>query len=491
MRETNVIHVLLVVVRRGVRQAGARVVRHHVEIVAHLVLLRPADVGVKRRAKHLFLRPRLAGVLGIPVEELGIVAAGIVPRVEPDDVDSPVRGDRHGAEPLVGTGARILIDALRGAPRLPTVRAAGEHDVTRVRGRVARHRAAHVDVAVGRAVRMIGGDPHLPQQAAGVRTAGIHQAAVQIRRRGQVPHDRLTGVLGAGRSDDGVRVAANEQLTVRPDRERAPLRAARNGDARLVGLSAVGRTSEVAGVANAPRPRPIRVDVALPDTLGLVDDHPLLVTTVSVGAAIPRRATVGGFEDVTPVVGTLEGQAVVIEVALHVGIEHRVGAEHAGLDLAGESPALPAVGGVAPPSLAKIAADRVELPPADAHAARVRHVDRDRRLVGGVTDDVVAVLVHVDLHADVPVPLNAGTGCSRLPLARGRHVRVLRRFQMADLVRRSGDLIGLLSLSQAHRCDHHDDGGDLEHCAGHLAYPPSGSAGVPPAIRAESPQWRN
>lgn len=50
--------------------------------------------------------------------------------------------------------------------------------------------------------------------------------------------------------------------------------------------------------------------------------------------------------------------------------------------------------------LAEVGTDRIELPPGDDDVVRIRRVDGDRRLICGVSDDVVAELVDIDLHAD-------------------------------------------------------------------------------------------
>ncbi|MHC4776784.1 MAG: hypothetical protein ACYTBR_16180 [Planctomycetota bacterium] len=67
------IDVLLAVERRGVGEARFGVLRDHVVVIAELVLLRPADMAVERRAGLDVGRPRLPGVGGIRVVQLGDV----------------------------------------------------------------------------------------------------------------------------------------------------------------------------------------------------------------------------------------------------------------------------------------------------------------------------------------------------------------------------------------------------------------------------------
>ena len=67
-----------------------------------------------------------------------------------------------------------------------------------------------------------------------------------------------------------------------------------------------------------------------------------------------------------------------------------------------------AVGAPAPTALPEVRRDAVELPPADRHSERGVRVDRDRRLVGRIADDVEAARIDVDLDADEAVPLDLG-----------------------------------------------------------------------------------
>src|SRR5439155_1857810 len=82
-----------------------------------------------------------------------------------------------------------------------------------------------------------------------------------------------------------------------------------------------------------------------------------------------------------------------------IGVQDRVAAEDIILEHAGEGPGGAAVAGISPSGLPKIGRNAVELPPADYHLAVVCWVHGDRRLVGGVSGDVLPAPVDINLMA--------------------------------------------------------------------------------------------
>ncbi len=94
------------------------------------------------------------------------------------------------------------------------------------------------------------------------------------------------------------------------------------------------------------------------------------------------------------------GEAVIIEIAFRVHIQNRIGAELPRIDHAGEGPGFAAVFGISEAGLPEIAADVVELPPADNHAIRIGGIDSDGRFVGRIVVNVVAVFIHVYLGGE-------------------------------------------------------------------------------------------
>src|SRR5262249_49905769 len=120
----------------------------------------------------------------------------------------------------------------------------------------------------------------------------------------------------------------------------------------------------------------------------------------------------------------LNGYAHEEEVPERVEAEDGVAMEHARGDLACV-PGQAAVGGVSDTGLSKGGLDGVELTPTDRHPARVGGIDGDRRLVGGVAEDVGAV--RIDVH------LNAGEAAERDDRRRRRAVRDRRRMNGGTL----------------------------------------------------------
>ena len=64
---------------------------------------------------------------------------------------------------------------------------------------------------------------------------------------------------------------------------------------------------------------------------------------------------------------------------------------------AGESPRGPAITGVCPARLPEIGSNTVKLPPPDGHAVVIGRIDANRRFIGGIVSNVVAVGIDVDL----------------------------------------------------------------------------------------------
>ena len=122
-----------------------------------------------------------------------------------------------------------------------------------------------------------------------------------------------------------------------------------SGTRRSKVTPAVGRAGEVVCRPHAAEGRvPGGVDVAVADAAGAVDRHPLLVAAAGVDG--PLQVMPPSVERKTSAAKLPPGdaEAVVVEVALRVDVEHRVGAEDAGLEDAGEGPGAAAVGRCTP-----------------------------------------------------------------------------------------------------------------------------------------------
>ncbi len=105
-----------------------------------------------------------------------------------------------------------------------------------------------------------------------------------------------------------------------------------------------------------------------------------------------------GAPDVAAIV--VHQQAEIEESAGLVGVGYRVAAENIVLQNAGERPMHAGIGAVAIAGLPEVRCIGVKLPPTDGYFVAVGRVDRNRRLVRGVADDVVPLRIDVDLIAD-------------------------------------------------------------------------------------------
>ena len=81
-----------------------------------------------------------------------------------------------------------------------------------------------------------------------------------------------------------------------------------------------------------------------------------------------------------------------------IGLCHRVAAEDVVFQDTGEGPGCAAVGRVTPAALPEVGGNVVELSPGDCHLVAVCGVNRDRALVRGVADDILAIRIDVDLE---------------------------------------------------------------------------------------------
>ena len=120
-----------------------------------------------------------------PAPSLGFVAPGAVLAGEYAGAKTA-----HAAEAkidlLVDHGVRPFIDLTQPVGVLaPYV----DH-VERIGVRAAVDRGEHVDVAAGRPVRVVDGDPVLPQQSRGVRSGADLEAAVEVDRAAEIPRGR-------------------------------------------------------------------------------------------------------------------------------------------------------------------------------------------------------------------------------------------------------------------------------------------------------------
>src|SRR5438105_8109594 len=77
--------------------------------------------------------------------------------------------------------------------------------------------------------------------------------------------------------------------------------------------------------------------------------------------------------------------------------QDRVAAKDVVFQDAGKSPPAPAVTGICPARLPEIGSNTVKLPPCDGHAVVIGRIHANGRFVRGISSNVVAVGIHVEL----------------------------------------------------------------------------------------------
>ena len=79
-------------VKRGrIRYVATRIIRYDRNVIADLILIRPAFGGIKRLTDHHVGRPGRAAVCAIGIEQLREKVPGVIPCVVP-----------HGIKPSIG-----------------------------------------------------------------------------------------------------------------------------------------------------------------------------------------------------------------------------------------------------------------------------------------------------------------------------------------------------------------------------------------------------
>jgi hypothetical protein len=229
--------------RGGVGDVTASLVGNDSDVIADLILVRPAFLRVERIAHRHIWRPSNAGVSAVGVEKLRIeivrVSVVIPYRVEP-----AIGRDSECAEPMPLARVTIVVDRHRRAEGCTAVGAAGKHHIGRAPAEGLNARQ-HVNVIVRRGTRMIHCKKSLPIQAAWVDPAA-NQVATHINRSDLIKNRDLVSKLRiAGTRAPKVRsFAADVQIAVAIYVKRSVYRLVRDIDRALPCDSGIGRTVE-------------------------------------------------------------------------------------------------------------------------------------------------------------------------------------------------------------------------------------------------------
>src|SRR5205085_1923180 len=130
-------------------------------VVTHLILVRITEKRVERSAGRDVRRPGVASVSAVGVEQLGVGVVRGISSIEPNHINSAVRCNCRGAEPMPFLGIRrIIIDPSWGRKGLAAIGALSEHDVAGAYPGIS-YTGDHVDIVIRAAARVIEGEEDL------------------------------------------------------------------------------------------------------------------------------------------------------------------------------------------------------------------------------------------------------------------------------------------------------------------------------------------
>ena len=235
---------------------------------------------------------------------------------------------------------RIVINPVWRAESESAVGAANEHDVgppTRA------HARQHVNVVVSRATGAVNRQEHLAGQPARINRAAKNGAAAHVDCSDLVKCRRNIWVLRIGRTNAPETAplvsAANVEVAVAGYIECPPDRTVRNVNWSLPRRSAISRTAEFSGGASEEASPKLVLETMTHAGGGPIEIKPFLVAAVrgSVWRPLrPRLSAVCGAPDIAA--KCIYQKAEIEKVASLVGVRHRVAAEDARLQGAGEMP---------------------------------------------------------------------------------------------------------------------------------------------------------
>ena len=131
--------------------------------------------------------------------------------------------------------------------------------------------------------------------------------------------------------------------------------------------------------------------------VGVIDREPLLVAS---GRRSKVHESVAAIERSPDIVEKCLEKAEIEKTPGVIADQDRVAPEDVILEHAGKGPGGAAIAGISIATLPEIRANAVELSPADYHSVVVGWIYGDRWLVGGVTGNILATAINVNLMAD-------------------------------------------------------------------------------------------
>ena len=390
----------------GVGNISSRVIRHHGDIIAYLVLLRPSFERSKRTAHCHVRRPGNSAVGAVRIEQLRIGVVCGISCVQPNRIDSSIGRDtdRTKIVPLIMINW-VVVDPVRRAKSNTSVCAAHEHHVRAIIGTEWLHAGHHVNVIVSWSPRSVDCQECLPCQSVWINCAAEDNATPHVNCGNLVESWCDSRVLSVSRTDAPetatLIITANKQVAIGSHIQCSPIRVIRDVNWTLPRGAAIGGAAEFSEVASE-KAGPKLILKPVSHTAGrFIYSEPFLVSAVC--AALrrterPRLSTVRRAPDVAT--ESVHQQAEIEEISGVVRIQYRITAEDIVLQNTGKSPVKPTVGRIAITCLAEVGSVGIKLPPTYGDLVTIRRIDCNRRLVRGVTYDVVATRVDIYLIAN-------------------------------------------------------------------------------------------
>ena len=227
----------------SVSYIATSVVGNDGDVIADLILVRPAFLGVKRIAHRHVRRPRNARVSAVGVEKLRIEIVRVAV-VIPDRVEPAIGRYRERAEPVPLARVVVVVNSDGRAEGCAAVGAASEHHVGRASsGRL--NARQHVNVVVRRGTRMVHCKKCLPIQASWIDPAAS-QIAAHVNRGDLIKNRGLVSKLRIARTRAPKieSFATDVEVAVAINIERAENGLVRDINWRLPCDSCIGRTVE-------------------------------------------------------------------------------------------------------------------------------------------------------------------------------------------------------------------------------------------------------
>ena len=270
----------------GIGNIPSRVIRHDGDIVAYLVLLRPAFKRRKRSGHGNVRRPCDAAIRAERIEQLRIRVIRSIARVEPHRINPPIGGYRQRAKPVplvVIDG--IVVDSKRRAKSEATVSAAHEHHIGAGIEAGWLYTGDHVNIIVSGPAGAVHCQEKLARQAAWINcTAAEDETAAETDLGDLVKSGRDCRVLriaGAEAPKWARKVgrAADKEIAVRIHVERSPDRRVGKKDWTHPCGPIVGGSAELPTAKIVARGAPRLILEPVTCAVGPVYGEPLLVAS--------------------------------------------------------------------------------------------------------------------------------------------------------------------------------------------------------------------